>query len=68
MGLIVVLGIIYIGGPLGILFLLIGVIGVRRRNTPGEYGWPGLLVILGVILLIIAGLSIVEIGRINFGL
>jgi hypothetical protein len=68
MGLIIVLGAIYLGGPLGLLFLLIGGLGIRRRKTPGEYGWPGLLVVLGIVLLIIAGLLMVELGNTNFGL
>ena len=68
MGLILALAMTYIGGPLGLLFVLIGLVRIRRNKTPGEYGWPGLLLILGIILIVVAGLLAIEISKINFGL
>jgi len=68
MGLVPVLIAIYIGGPLGLLFVLIGLIKIRRNKTPGEYGWPGFLLIIGIILIVIAGLMGLELSRTNFGL
>ncbi|AKS46561.1 hypothetical protein SAMN05444287_1678 [Octadecabacter temperatus] len=68
MGLIIVIGVIYLGGPLGLFFLLVGGIGMYRRKTPGQYGWPGLLLILGIILVLIAGYFAIELSNTNLGL
>ncbi|SMX32399.1 hypothetical protein [Octadecabacter ascidiaceicola] len=68
MELILALAAVYIGGPLGLLLVLIGAIGVWRRKTPGEYGWMGFVLIVGIILIVIAGILGLELSRTNFGL
>ena len=68
MELLFVLGVIYLGGPIGVLLVILGAVGVARNKTPGEYGWPGLFLVIGVILLIAAVWLFFALANTNFGL
>jgi len=68
MELIVAIAAIYLGGPLALILIAWGGYKVARNKTPGEYGWAGLVLILGVILLIFAVGMFVSLSNTNLGL
>ncbi len=63
MGLVAVLVGIYFGGPLGALFLLIGVVQLVRKKKSAA-NW----LVFGTVLIVIAALLAVELSKVNFGL
>jgi multisubunit Na+/H+ antiporter MnhG subunit len=63
----------HIGGPIGVVFILLGVIGILRNKRASETGdaprgWPAPLIVVGVILVILAAGSITALANTNFGL
>lgn len=68
MDLIVVIAIIYIGGPLGLLCLLIAAVQMVRNRVRGTShntaGWA----FFGIILLLVAAGLFYQLSQVNFGL
>jgi len=63
MGLIIAIGIAYIGGPIGILLILVGLgLMLRKKNQRSS------LLILGVLICAIAGIAFYQLTQVNFGL
>jgi len=68
MELIVVLIVIYIGGPLGVLFILLGGFGLWRGKNPEARSRAKTFLITGWVVLIAAALAFRTIANVNFGL
>lgn len=68
MGILFALLVAYVGGPIGLVMMLIGGIGLLRRTDKTTYGWPGFLLSVGVLLAGLGGFMWVELANTNFGL
>ena len=63
MEIIAVIGMIYIGGPIGIVLILVGLGMMLRKKNRGST-----LLISGVLICAIAGILFYQIADVNFGL
>ena len=68
MDLILAIILIYGGGPLGLLLVLIGGIGLYRNTDPEKGGWSRLFLVIGILLVIFASWMFYELMDTNFGL
>lgn len=68
MDLIAVIAIIYIGGPLGLLCLLVAAVQMARNRMRGtSYNTAGWTV-CGIAMVLVAGWMFYELSQVNFGL